>query len=218
MKKQWRWLVFIVFIACFGISNTMVIADNVGSTENTSLSGSPENKTDNKTSDQNSVSSASSQSDGVNNSSTVSSSNSSSASSASSKRSIPKNNILAVSSVNWPKRFATWTQGERVSGTLSRNKYGFMNGVYESADGLHKYVGFNIMAHIDWTQSPKTQFYALYETNGISLSNLDSLYSFSLFLEFTITLQFSPMTISLFLACSYVYIFVNPSSSFITVI
>lgn len=170
MKKQWRWLVFIVFIACFGISNTMVIADNVGSTENTSLSGSPENKTDNKTSDQNSVSSASSQSDGknndeVNNSSTVSSSNSSSASSASSKRSIPKNNILAVSSVNWPKRFATWTQGERVDGT-SRNKYGFMNGVDESADGLHKYVDFNIMAYKDWTQSPKTQFYALYETNG----------------------------------------------------
>lgn len=171
MKKQWRWLVFIVFIACFGISNTMVIADNVGSTENTSLSGSPKNKTDNKTSGQNSVSSASSQSDGknndgVNNSSTVSSSNSSSASSASFKSSIPKNNILAVSSVNWPKRFATWTQGERVSRTLSRNKYGFMNGVYESADGLHKYVDFNIMANIDWTQSPKTEFYALYETNG----------------------------------------------------
>ena len=171
MKKQWRWLVFIVFIACFGISNTMVIADNVGSTENTSLSGSPENKTDNKTSDQNSVSSASSQSDGknndgVNNSSTVSSSNSSSASSASSKRSIPKNNILAVSSVNWPKRFATWTQGERVYGTFSRNIYGFMNGVDESADGLHKYVSFNIMAHLSWTSSSKTQFYALYETNG----------------------------------------------------
>lgn len=171
MKKQWRWLVFIVFIACFGISNTMVIADNVGSTENTSLSGSPENKTDNKTSDQNSVSSASSQSDGknndeVNNSSTVSSSNSSSASSASSKRSIPKNNILAVSSVNWPKRFATWTQGKRVYETFSRNKYGFMNGVDESADGLHKYVSFNIMAHLSWTSSPKTQFYALYETNG----------------------------------------------------
>lgn len=171
MKKQWRWLVFIVFIACFGISNTMVIADNVGSTENTSLSGSPENKTDNKTSDQNSVSSASSQSDGknndeVNNSSTVSSSNSSSASSASSKRSIPKNNILAVSSVNWPKRFATWTQGKRVYGTFSRNKYGFMNGVDESTDGLHKYVSFNIMAHLSWTSSPKTQFYALYETNG----------------------------------------------------
>ena len=171
MKKQWRWLVFIVFIACFGISNTMVIADNVGSTENTSLSGSPKNKTDNKTSDQNSVSSASSQSDGknndeVNNSSTVSSSNSSSASSASSKRSIPKNNILAVSSVNWPKRFATWTQGKRVYGTFSRNKYGFMNGVDESAGGLHKYVSFNIMAHLSWTSSPKTQFYALYETNG----------------------------------------------------
>ena len=171
MKKQWRWLVFIVFIACFGISNTMVIADNVGSTENTSLSGSPENKTDNKTSDQNSVSSASSQSDGknndeVNNSSTVSSSNSSSASSASSKRSIPKNNILAVSSVNWPKRFATWTQGKRVYGTFSRNIYGFMNGVDESAGGLHKYVSFNIMAHLSWTSSPKTQFYALYETNG----------------------------------------------------
>ena len=171
MKKQWRWLVFIVFIACFGISNTMVIADNVGSTENTSLSGSPENKTDNKTSDQNSVSSASSQSDGknndeVNNSSTVSSSNSSSASSASSKRSIPKNNILAVSSVNWPKRFATWTQGKRVYEILSRNKYGFMNGVDESAGGLHKYVSFNIMAHLSWTSSPKTQFYALYETNG----------------------------------------------------
>lgn len=171
MKKQWRWLVFIVFIACFGISNTMVIADNVGSTENTSLSGSPENKTDNKTSDQNSVSSASSQSDGknndeVNNSSTVSSSNSSSASSASSKRSIPKNNILAVSSVNWPKRFATWTQGKRVYGIFSRNKYGFMNGVDESANGLHKYVSFNIMAHLSWTSSPKTQFYALYETNG----------------------------------------------------
>ena len=171
MKKQWRWLVFIVFIACFGISNTMVIADNVGSTENTSLSGSPENKTDNKTSDQNSVSSASSQSDGknndeVNNSSTVSSSNSSSASSASSKRSIPKNNILAVSSVNWPKRFATWTQGKRVYEILSRNKYGFINGVDESADGLHKYVSFNIMAHLSWTSSPKTQFYALYETNG----------------------------------------------------
>lgn len=171
MKKQWRWLVFIVFIACFGISNTMVIADNVGSTENTSLSGSPENKTDNKTSDQNSVSSASSQSDGknndgVNNSSTTSSSNSSSSSSTSSKRSIPKNNILAVSSVNWPKKFATWTQGERVSETFSRNKYGFMNGVYESADGLHKYVSFDIMANIDWTQSPKTEFYALYETNG----------------------------------------------------
>ena len=171
MKKQWRWLVFIVFIACFGISNTMVIADNVGSTENTSLSGSPENKTDNKTSDQNSVSSASSQSDGknndgVNNSSTTSSSNSSSSSSTSSKRSIPKNNILAVSSVNWPKRFATWTQGKRVYGTFSRNKYGFMNGVDESADGLHKYVSFNIMAHLSWTSSPKTQFYALYETNG----------------------------------------------------
>lgn len=171
MKKQWRWLVFIVFIACFGISNTMVIADNVGSTENTSLSGSPKNKTDNKTSGQNSVSSASSQSDGknndeVNNSSTVSSSNSSSASSASSKRSIPKNNILAVSSVNWPKRFATWTQGKRVYEILSRNKYGFMNGVDESADGLHKYVSFNIMAHLSWTSSPKTQFYALYETNG----------------------------------------------------
>lgn len=171
MKKQWRWLVFIVFIACFGISNTMVIADNVGSTENTSLSGSPKNKTDNKTSDQNSVSSASSQSDGknndeVNNSSTVSSSNSSSASSASSKRSIPKNNILAVSSVNWPKRFATWTQGKRVYGTFSRNKYGFMNGVDESTDGLHKYVSFNIMAHLSWTSSLKTQFYALYETNG----------------------------------------------------
>lgn len=171
MKKQWRWLVFIVFIACFGISNTMVIADNVGSTENTSLSGSPEYKTDNKTSDQNSVSSASSQSDGknndeVNNSSTVSSSNSSSASSVSSKSSIPKNNFLAVSSVNWPKKFATWTQGKRVYGTFSRNKYGFMNGVDESADGLHKYVSFNIMAHLSWTSSPKTQFYALYETNG----------------------------------------------------
>ncbi|OUP16108.1 hypothetical protein B5F30_03915 [Lactobacillus johnsonii] len=156
----------------------MVIADNVGSTENTSLSGSPKNKTDNKTSDQNSVSSASSQSDGknndgVNNSSTASSSNSSSSSSASSKRSIPKNNILAVSSVNWPKRFATWTQGKRY-GILSRNKYGFMNGVDESANGLvdesanglHKYVSFNIMAHLSWTSSPKTQFYALYETNG----------------------------------------------------
>lgn len=171
MKKQWRWLVFIVFIACFGISNTMVIADNVGSTENTSLSGSPEYKTDNKTSDQNSVSYASSQSDGknndeVNNSSTVSSSNSSSASSVSSKSSIPKNNFLAVSSVNWPKKFATWTQGKRVYGTFSRNKYGFMNGVDESADGLHKYVSFNIMAHLSWTSSPKTQFYALYETNG----------------------------------------------------
>lgn len=170
MKKQWRWLVFIVFIACFGISNTMVIADNVGSTENTSLSGSPKNKTDNKTSGQNSVSSASSQSDGknndgVNNSSTVSSSNSSSASSASFKSSIPKNNILAVSSVNWPKRFATWTQGKRY-GTFSRNKYGFMNGGDESADGLHKYVSFNIMAHLSWTSSPKTQFYALYKTNG----------------------------------------------------
>lgn len=172
MKKQWRWLVFLVFIACFGISNTMVIADNVGSTENTSLSGSPENKTDNKTSDQNSVSSASSQSDGknndgVNNSSTASSSNSSSASSASYKSSIRKNNILAVSSVNWPKRFATWTQGEQNYGVL-RNKYGFMNGVVESAspDGLHKYVDFNIMAYKYWTQSPKTQFYALYETNG----------------------------------------------------
>ena len=170
MKKQWRWLVFIVFIACFGISNTMVIADNVGSTENTSLSGSPENKTDNKTSDQNSVSSASSQSDGknndgVNNSSTTSSSNSSSSSSTSSKRSIPKNNILAVSSVKWPKRFATWTQGKRY-GFFSRNKYGFMNGVDESADVLHKYVSFNIMAHLSWTSSPKTQFYALYETNG----------------------------------------------------
>ena len=170
MKKQWRWLVFIVFIACFGISNTMVIADNVGSTENTSLSGSPENKTDNKTSDQNSVSSASSQSDGknndeVNNSSTVSSSNSSSASSASSKRSIPKNNILAVSSVNWPKRFATWTQGERKSWGVF-NVYGFMNEVDESFDGAHKYVSFDIMAYKNWTQSPKTQFYALYETNG----------------------------------------------------
>ena len=168
MKKQWRWLVFIVFIACFGISNTMVIADNVGSTENTSLSGSPKNKTDNKTSDQNSVSSASSQSDGknndgVNNSSTVSSSNSSSSSSTSSKRSIPKNNILAVSSVNWPKKFATWTQGKRVDGILSNNIYGFMNEVDESA---HKYVSFDIMANIDWTQSPKTEFYALYETNG----------------------------------------------------
>lgn len=171
MKKQWRWLVFIVFIACFGISNTMVIADNVGSTENTSLSGSPENKTDNKTSDQNSVSSASSQSDGknndgVNNSSTTSSSNSSSSSSTSSKRSIPKNNILAVSSVNWPKKFATWTQGERVYGTFSNNIYGFMNEVDESFDGAHKYVSFDIMANIDWTQSPKTEFYALYETNG----------------------------------------------------
>ena len=171
MKKQWRWLVFIVFIACFGISNTMVIADNVGSTENTSLSGSPEYKTDNKTSDQNSVSSASSQSDGknndgVNNSSTVSSSNSSSASSASSKSSIPKNNFLAVSSVNWPKKFATWTQGKRFYEIFSRNKYGFMNGVDESANGLHKYVSFNIMAHLSWTSSPKTQFYALYETNG----------------------------------------------------
>ena len=171
MKKQWRWLVFIVFIACFGISNTMVIADNVGSTENTSLSGSPENKTDNKTSDQNSVSSASSQSDGknndgVNNSSTTSSSNSSSSSSTSSKRSIPKNNILAVSSVNWPKKFATWTQGERVYGTFSNNIYCFMNEVDESFDGAHKYVSFDIMANIDWTQSSKTEFYALYETNG----------------------------------------------------
>lgn len=175
MKKQWRWLVFIVFIACFGISNTMVIADNVGSTENTSLSGSPENKTDNKTSDQNSVSSASSQSDGknndeVNNSSTTSSSNSSSSSSTSSKRSIPKNNILAVSSVNWPKKFATWTQGKRVDGTFSNNIYGFMNEVDnevdESFDGAHKYVSFDIMANIDWTQSPKTEFYALYKTNG----------------------------------------------------
>lgn len=170
MKKQWRWLVFIVFIACFGISNTMVIADNVGSTENTSLSGSPENKTDNKTSDQNSVSSASSQSDGknndgVNNSSTTSSSNSSSSSSTSSKRSIPKNNILAVSSVNWPKKFATWTQGER-KGWGASNVYGFMNEVDESFDGAHKYVSFDIMANIDWTQSPKTEFYALYETNG----------------------------------------------------
>ena len=170
MKKQWRWLVFIVFIACFGISNTMVIADNVGSTENTSLSGSPENKTDNKTSDQNSVSSASSQSDGknndeVNNSSTTSSSNSSSSSSTSSKRSIPKNNILAVSSVNWPKKFATWTQGERKSWGVF-NVYGFMNEVDESFDGAHKYVSFDIMAYKNWTQSPKTQFYALYETNG----------------------------------------------------
>ncbi|PAB51968.1 hypothetical protein A3P64_09140 [Lactobacillus johnsonii] len=149
----------------------MVIADNVGSTENTSLSGSPKNKTDNKTSGQNSVSSASSQSDGknndgVNNSSTTSSSNSSSSSSTSSKRSIPKNNILAVSSVNWPKKFATWTQGERVYGTFSNNIYGFMNEVDESFDGAHKYVSFDIMANIDWTQSPKTEFYALYETNG----------------------------------------------------
>lgn len=41
-----------------------------------------------------------------------------------------------------------------------------MNGVDESANGLHKYVSFNIMAHLSWTSSPKTQFYALYETNG----------------------------------------------------
>ena len=38
-----------------------------------------------------------------------------------------------------------------------------MNEVDESA---HKYVSFDIMANIDWTQSPKTEFYALYETNG----------------------------------------------------
>ena len=40
------------------------------------------------------------------------------------------------------------------------------DGVDESANGLHKYVSFNIMAHLSWTSSPKTQFYALYETNG----------------------------------------------------
>lgn len=71
--------------------------------------------------------------------------------------------------------FATWTQGRRLDGSLTRNKYGFIinkdEGYYmeEYKDSGNIHIKIPLIAHQDWNKSDNTKYYLVMQ-NGNNIS------------------------------------------------
>lgn len=86
------------------------------------------------------------------------------------------NTNTVKAAVTWPTTsFATWTQGRRSDGSLTRNKYGFMvnkdEGYYmeEYKDSNNIHVMIPMIAYKSWNESTKTKYYVVMQ-NGSTFS------------------------------------------------
>ena len=86
------------------------------------------------------------------------------------------NTNTVKSAVTWPTTsFATWTQGRRLDGSLTRNKYGFIinkdEGYYmeEYKDSGNIHIKIPLIAHQDWNKSDNTKYYLVMQ-NGNNIS------------------------------------------------
>lgn len=117
------------------------------------------------------TSSAVSTSSSIASTATSSSSTTSSASSSSSS-----STTVFSSGIKWPTTsFATWTQGTKEDGSLTRNKYGFMVNKdkeyymeeYKDSNNIH--VMIPMIAYKSWNESTKTKYYVVMQ-NGSTFS------------------------------------------------
>lgn len=86
------------------------------------------------------------------------------------------NTNTVKAAVTWPTTsFATWTQGTKEAGGLTRNKYGFMvnkdKGYYmeEYKDSNNIHVMIPMIAYKSWNESTKTKYYVVMQ-NGSTFS------------------------------------------------
>ena len=103
-------------------------------------------------------------------------SSSSTTSSASASSSSSSSTTVFSSGIKWPTTsFATWTQGTKEAGGLTRNKYGFMvnkdEGYYmeEYKDSNNIHVMIPMIAYKSWNESTKTKYYVVMQ-NGSTFS------------------------------------------------
>ncbi len=86
------------------------------------------------------------------------------------------NTNTVKAAVTWPTTsFATWTQGRRLDGSLTRNIYGFIinkdEGYYmeEYKDSGNIHIKIPLIAHQDWNKSDNTKYYLVMQ-NGNNIS------------------------------------------------
>lgn len=103
-------------------------------------------------------------------------SSSSTTSSALASSSSSSSTTVFSSGIKWPTTsFATWTQGTKEAGGLTRNKYGFMvnkdEGYYmeEYKDSNNIHVMIPMIAYKSWNESTKTKYYVVMQ-NGSTFS------------------------------------------------
>ncbi|WP_302757156.1 hypothetical protein [Ligilactobacillus salivarius] len=103
-------------------------------------------------------------------------SSSSTTSSASASSSSSSSTTVFSSGIKWPTTsFATWTQGTKEDGSLTRNKYGFMVNKdkeyymeeYKDSNNIH--VMIPMIAYKSWNESTKTKYYVVMQ-NGSTFS------------------------------------------------
>lgn len=103
-------------------------------------------------------------------------SSSSTTSSASTSSSSSSSTTVFSSGIKWPTTsFATWTQGTKEDGSLTRNKYGFMVNKdkeyymeeYKDSNNIH--VMIPMIAYKSWNESTKTKYYVVMQ-NGSTFS------------------------------------------------
>lgn len=103
-------------------------------------------------------------------------SSSSTTSSASASSSSSSSTTVFSSGIKWPTTsFATWTQGIKEDGSLTRNKYGFMVNKdeeyymeeYKDSNNIH--VMIPMIAYKSWNESTKTKYYVVMQ-NGSTFS------------------------------------------------
>ena len=100
-------------------------------------------------------------------------SSSSTTSSASASSSSSSSTTVFSSGIKWPTTsFATWTQGTKEAGGLTRNKYGFMvnkdEGYYmeEYKDSNNIHVMIPMIAYKSWNESTKTKYYVVMQSGS----------------------------------------------------
>lgn len=86
------------------------------------------------------------------------------------------NTNTVKATITWPTTsFATWTQGRRFDGSLTRNIYGFIinkdEGYYmeEYKDSGNIHIKIPLIAHQDWNKSDNTKYYLVMQ-NGNNIS------------------------------------------------
>lgn len=86
------------------------------------------------------------------------------------------NTNTVKATITWPTTsFATWTQGRRFDGSLTRNIYGFIinkdEGYYmeEYKDSGNIHIKIPLIAHKDWNKSDNTKYYLVMQ-NGNNIS------------------------------------------------
>ncbi|MYU60459.1 hypothetical protein FYN00_06275 [Lactobacillus salivarius] len=103
-------------------------------------------------------------------------SSSSTTSSASASSSSSSSTTVFSSGIKWPTTsFATWTQGIKEDGSLTRNKYGFMVNKdeeyymeeYKDSNNIH--VMIPMIAYKSWNEGTKTKYYVVMQ-NGSTFS------------------------------------------------